>query len=387
VVLSEGGTDRNPLNIGGAGQGSRYKDSCRRGQGHGHAPARPEVRGRFFTLGEGHAQAQIRAISNLALGRLPIPRHQARRNVRGRVDHRSAFTRRLRAHRRLHRPRRRHGPDHGRVAPLVTRSVGAIGGATSWAESKALSALAYLTLTVLALRLVLPASRAPPASRPAQCARAALPRPVAPRPRSRSRRARWTLKAHRSGQLAHVVDCCRHPRRRSSAAGVGRDRRPRRSSTFDPAAEPATRNTCTTAASPARRLSTSAPAPIRVSLTPNGAAVAGRELFTLSARGFGHPPLPRSTLKRRGAAAGDALVVAFEVAPPPNAGRSRRRDAARDPVAGRDRGRDVLYLRRTGTARPPTKRSTILREANTVLSDKLAPSKRNASSTSSKSRR
>lgn len=58
----------------------------------------------------------------------------------------------------------------------------------------------------------------------------------------------------------------------------------------------------------------------RVSLTPNGAAVAGRELFTLSARGFIVLPYRGTTVSVSGAAAGSALIVPCEVPQPLNAG-------------------------------------------------------------------
>lgn len=59
---------------------------------------------------------------------------------------------------------------------------------------------------------------------------------------------------------------------------------------------------------------------VRVSLTPNGALVAGRELFTLSARGFIVLPYRGTTVSLAGDAAGKALIVPCEVPQPLNAG-------------------------------------------------------------------
>lgn len=59
---------------------------------------------------------------------------------------------------------------------------------------------------------------------------------------------------------------------------------------------------------------------IRVSLTPNGSARAGSELFTLSARGFIVLPYRGTTVSLSGAAAGSALIVPCEVPQLLNAG-------------------------------------------------------------------
>lgn len=59
---------------------------------------------------------------------------------------------------------------------------------------------------------------------------------------------------------------------------------------------------------------------MRVSLTPNGARDAGREFFTLSARGFIVLPYRGTTVSVGGAAAGTALIVPCDVAQPLNAG-------------------------------------------------------------------
>lgn len=59
---------------------------------------------------------------------------------------------------------------------------------------------------------------------------------------------------------------------------------------------------------------------IRVHLTPNGARTAGQELFTLSARGFIILPYRGTTVSVGGAAAGQALIVPFEIPQPANAG-------------------------------------------------------------------